>query len=130
MAGFSSKLPLSLDFDDGMSLNKNLKEVIAQNLKMIILTIPGERIMIPEFGVGLKTYLFENDSLDLRAKISSKIYEQVSIYMPFVEINNIFFESSRENDRIDRNALNLRIEYFISPLDTNDSLDVSAQLET
>jgi len=60
MAGISVKLPLSRDPESGYKLNKTLKQVARQNLKMLVLTAPGERIMIPEFGVGLRNYLFEN----------------------------------------------------------------------
>ena len=59
MQGFSPKLPLSLDPRDGFLLTKSLPEVVAQNLRMLILTSPGERVMIPAFGVGLYNYLFE-----------------------------------------------------------------------
>ncbi len=60
MPGLSPKLPLHIDQIDGYALTKDFKQVAAQNLKMVVMTNPGERIMIPEFGVGIKTYLFEN----------------------------------------------------------------------
>mgnify|MGYP003117770577 CR=1 FL=1 len=60
MPGLSPKLPLHIDQIDGYGLTKTFKEVARQNLKMVILTNPGERIMIPNFGVGIRTYLFEN----------------------------------------------------------------------
>ena len=45
MAGLSPKLPLTLDPADGYALNKDLKELSRQNMKMLILTNPGERII-------------------------------------------------------------------------------------
>ena len=59
MAGFAPKLPLARDTGDGFALIKNFENMIKQNLKMLVLTSPGERIMIPDFGVGLRRYLFE-----------------------------------------------------------------------
>ena len=56
--GLSPKLPLTKDPQDGYALNKEYVELVQQNLKMILLTAPGERIMEPEFGVGLRNYLF------------------------------------------------------------------------
>ena len=58
--GLSPKLPLRRDFEDGYSMNKNYREMVKQNVKMLLLTAPGERIMDPEFGIGLQTFLFEN----------------------------------------------------------------------
>ena len=34
-------------------------KAVDQNIKMVLLTNPGERLGIPEFGVGLSKYLFE-----------------------------------------------------------------------
>ena len=83
MAGISPKLPLQLDPDDGVALNKNIKETIKQNLKMLILTSPGERLMIPEYGVGIRNYLFDQNVTKTRADLYSKIKDQVALYMPF-----------------------------------------------
>ena len=61
--GYSPKLPLQYDSIDGYyKLNKTLHEVMKQNIKMVVLTSPGERMMQPDFGVGLRNYLFEQDS--------------------------------------------------------------------
>ena len=60
MPGLSPKLPLSIDEIDGLATNKDFREVARQNLKMIVLTSPGERIMIPNFGVGIRNFLFES----------------------------------------------------------------------
>ena len=52
MAGFAPKLPLTQDSGDGFTLIKDFETMIRQNLKMLILTIPGERVMDPEYGVA------------------------------------------------------------------------------
>jgi phage baseplate assembly protein W len=62
MAGLSPKLPLAPDNQDGYALNRTYFEMVQQNLKHIILTNPGERIMDPLFGVGIKKYLFEQNT--------------------------------------------------------------------
>ena len=55
MSSISPSLPLSLDEQDGYKMNKELVKAIQQNIKMLLLTVPGERVMDPDFGVGLKT---------------------------------------------------------------------------
>ncbi len=58
--GYSVKLPLQISPSDGpYTLNKNLASVVKQNVKMVIFTSPGERIMDSNFGVGIRNYLFE-----------------------------------------------------------------------
>lgn len=110
MRGFSVKLPLKQDPVEGLySLNKNFIEGIKQNLKMLILTNPGERIMMPDFGVGLKNYLFEQKTDSVYSDIQQKIEEQVSSYLPIVKINSINFSSDSENE----NLIYLSINYSI-----------------
>ena len=61
--GFSAKLPLSYSKTDGpYVLTKTLEENARQNLKNLILTIPGERVMNSDFGVGFSSLLFENSN--------------------------------------------------------------------
>ena len=95
MPGFSPKLPLSIDEVDGFATTKNFQQVARQNLKMIVLTNPGERVMIPGFGVGLRTYIFENASSSLFETIRQRIRQQVSIYAPYISIRSIQFSQEK-----------------------------------
>ena len=85
--GFQPKIPLALDSESGYALTKTLKANIKQNLKMLVLTNPGERVFIPNFGVGVKSFLFESVGQETFSAIDNKIREQVSLYMPFLNIN-------------------------------------------
>ena len=94
MPGLSPQLPLNIGPIDGYNLNTNFRQVAQQNLKMIVMTNPGERIMIPEFGVGIRTYLFENSTQTTFDTIEDKIREQVARYLPYISIEAIQFSSS------------------------------------
>ena len=127
MAGISIKLPFG--GDDRVSkfaLNTTYKEVVKQNLKHLLLTIPGERMMNPQFGVGLVSLLFEQyDGQTLRDVVSAKISEQVDLYMPFVEIINISFIGTEESVEADPNAFRMILEYEVSSLSVADFLDIT-----
>ena len=119
--GFSPKLPLTLDPADGYALNKNYQELIAQNIKMLILTAPGERIMDPFFGVGLRNYLFENKTELTFEKIRSKIREQLEIYLPFVIINEI--EIVDFNSEFPNDGAKVTLSYEVPAVEVADSVD-------
>ena len=131
MPGLSPKLPLQIDQIDGYALTKNFKQVAQQNLKMLILTNPGERIMIPEFGVGIKTYLFENATQITFDTIEEKIRQQVRIYLPYITIDainflsekNDFSESPIEPSSLS-NYVHLQIKYRIPSLFISDTLSL------
>jgi phage baseplate assembly protein W len=85
MQGYSPKLPLTNDPIDGKyALNKTLLDTIKQNFKMLLLTNPGERIMMPDFGVGIRTFIFDQDTESVRNIIKNRISEQVKRYMSFI----------------------------------------------
>jgi phage baseplate assembly protein W len=108
--GLSPALPLILDEKDGpYRLNKEIPELVRQNLKMVLFTIPGEKVMDPKFGVGLSKYIFENFGADLNDEIITDIKEQVDRYLPYIYLNNIILQPAD----IDENILNITISYQI-----------------
>ena len=131
MSGISPKLPLYIDPVDGIALNKTLKQMTRQNLKMIILTSPGERIMYPKFGVGLRRYLFMNNTQRTLSDINRKIEEQVRAYLPSVRINSIKFLSENGEEMgssfessSSSNYVKLVINYEIPSAFVSDTLDI------
>jgi len=127
--GISPKLPLTIDSQDGKyALNKTLRQAIAQNLKNLVLTAPGERIMNPDFGVGIRNYLFRENAAPLYAEIKAKIIRHVDIFMPFLRIVDVGFLSAHDDPiNISDNAIYVKIIYHITPLGTDDSLDLTVQ---
>jgi phage baseplate assembly protein W len=126
MEGYSPKLPLVKDTIDGLySMNKTALESIKQDLKMLLLTNPGERIMNPDYGVGIRQLLFSQNTVSLRSEITSRITNQIRKYMNFVVVNNIRFEETAGEET---NSLYLVLEYSVPSAGANDTinLDVSA----
>lgn len=123
MSGISPKLPLTRNAVDGFNLNVTYREAVVQNFKNLILTSPGERVMDPNFGVGIKRYLFENNDRFFYDEIDIRIQDQVDIYMPFIEIKNVFFDTP--NVQGYENYLGVRIEYFIAPLEEFATLNLT-----
>ena len=125
MPGIAPKLPLTLDNLDGFRLTKSLVETVQQNMKMLLLTAPGERIMDPNFGVGMRNYLFREDDVGTYDEIREKINEQVRLYMPFIEITGVFFSKPSPVFGFDELTTNMLIEYVILPTDDVDSLTIN-----
>jgi|TARA_Y100000034_G_scaffold133264_1_gene198264 hypothetical protein len=121
MSSLGVALPLSVDDRDGFRMIKDIKTLAKQNLKMLVLTIPGERVMDPNFGVGIKTYLFENFGQDTMSKIDTKIREQVKTYMPAIQLRKIAFSDTDP----DNNYLGLVIMYSIPGIGTTDLLEIT-----
>tara|TARA_Y100000114_G_C11753446_1_gene325632 strand:- start:1056 stop:1424 length:369 start_codon:yes stop_codon:yes gene_type:complete len=119
MAKLGVRLPITRNDINGYTMIGDFSTLIKQNLKMLILTDPGERVMIPEFGVGIKSYLFENFTGETFTKIEADIRQQANIYLPVVSIQKILFDDSAT----EFNTLSVAIVYSIPALNVKDLLE-------
>ena len=94
------------------------------NLRNLILTRKGERLMQPEFGCDIWKLLFEPISPDIiEQRIESTILEAVSIWLPYLNIDEIVFDYD-DND-IDNNTISLDIKFSLI---SNSNLSESVQI--
>lgn len=114
MAGYSARLPLTEDSNDGFSLLQTLQQVALQNVKMVLYTEPGERMWDLDFGVGIKRYLFEQNTNSSRNELKLKISNQLSKYLPYVNIINLEVYAVNENDEIVETSNFLRVKLFFN----------------
>ena len=119
MYGIAPKLPIAFEGGEGFHNTKTIAENTQQNLKNILLTSPGERVMDPDFGVGLRNYLFENQTNALMGRLESAITDQVATYMPFVTINNLVLDDSEPN------FLQISLRYSIAGVASDEVLFLS-----
>jgi len=124
MASLSPALPLTLDKKDGYKMNKNIKDVIKQNFKMLVLTSPGERIMLPNFGVGLRRFLFEPMTTIQFGKIESRIQNQIEQYMPFLSLIEVKFLTQEQDPSVLLNEVSVSVRYAIPSINTIDEINL------
>ena len=129
-SGLSVKLPLYHDPDDGsVALNKTYREVAKQNFRNILLTIPGERVMLPDFGVGLKRFLFEQNDALFGSNLRSEISNQVSRYLSYIDILSIDVNNGTELTSGGPHTVSLKIVYNIVPLNIIDEINITREDE-
>lgn len=117
--GISVALPLFYNKQDGpFRLNKSIEDSVKQNFKNLILTAKGERIMDPDFGAGVYSFLFENYSASTSISLREEINSQTRKYMPFLDIREVNIAQSDT----DPNKFHIYIEYFIESLNVLNEL--------
>ena len=77
---------------------ENIKKQVRSNLINILLTIPGERINLPKFGVGLKNYLFENN-INLNI-LKERIKLQLRKHLPRITLEGIKIDRKEDNEHV------------------------------
>ena len=119
MSSLSVKLPITRNTSDGFTMIKDFQTLVRQNFKMLILTAPGERVMEPQFGVGIRNYLFENFNNSTFIEIESAIKSQAAIYLPVINVSEVSFDTSNP----DANVLGIRIIYSLPDVGITDLLE-------
>ena len=122
------KIPLEINDETGRHEIygvTDLTKVVDQNIKMTLLTSPGERIMNPAFGVGLKQYLFENDTTITRGSgglppLRENILSQLSTFVPYIAVQDL-----QINISADSNLMNIKIKYFVNDSNTSSVFDLT-----
>jgi hypothetical protein len=105
--GYSAQLPLTTntthyDMIDDFAANTR------QNFKNLLMTSPGERVMLPDF------------------EIQDRIYEQVRTYMDFLQIVEIRFATADDSPDIKENEMAIKVTYRITILDTFDEVIITS----
>ena len=113
---FQPEYPLKLSSQDGAYKSiKEIKQSIRQNVLFLISTSPGEWPGNPDLGVGVRNYLFSTYGAQEMLQVHSRIKDQFSRFLPFLEVRDKL---------IDSNEIKLRITYKIGPLDDQDFVDI------
>jgi len=102
------------------SSNYQTKDSIKNNLLNFFLTNPGERPLNPNFGGGLRAFLFEqinNNNLDF---LKEDIAEKISLYFPSVNVTELTVTGNPEE-----NTIKVFIEYSISKTNISDTLQIT-----
>ena len=118
MNGIGPKLPLSRDDRHGAYLLvSSYKDQIKQNFKNLLLTSPGERIHDPNYGVGVKRFLFEQITDAAFSTMEDEITSKIEFYMPHVSLEDV-----RITSEPDSNKINIKIQFNIPATEESDEI--------
>lgn len=88
------------------------REQAKSNLKNLLLTSRGERVMQPDFGTGLKDLLFEQMDDDIfEDRVKTTVLDSVAFWLPYINIQSIEVELTDELR--DKNQANLYVQFAI-----------------
>ena len=88
-------------------------ESVKNNIKMLLNTERGERLMQPTLGLSLRRFLFEQITEETIENIKNEIMTTLSFWLPFVEIQQLEV-SDRNNSQAESNKLAIKILFNIT----------------
>jgi len=81
--------PPAFNFELGTVETVAAEEDIRQSLRIIIETIPGERIMFSTFGCGIRKFVFESNDPTHMSMLKDSIYDALLYYEPRIKLDKI-----------------------------------------
>jgi len=107
-------LDLPLTGESGATFKQNYftMDQAEANAKNLLLTEPGERVMLPEFGCGLKKTIFENLTTETMMTLESRIKNSFQTFLPYIFIRKLQLTPDE-----DRNTLFVQMDISLSELD-------------
>lgn len=100
-------------------------EAAKSNLRNLLLTAKGERVMQPEFGTGLHDLLFEQMGDDFESRLVDTITDSVNFWLPYINIDEINVELTDEMK--DRNQVGMNIKFSIGDNIETDNVTFTLQ---
>lgn len=85
------------------------EEDIAQAIKIILFTNRGERVMRPEFGAGLNSFIFEPVNQTTIQLVRTRVEESLIDWEPRIDVEEVRVTT----DPVERNRLNIEVKYRI-----------------
>lgn len=116
---------LPLPDDQGRLAWPDLETSVTDQIRVILLTQPGEQLMRPEFGAGLERLLHEPNTLATRRRIHERIETSLARWERRIAVEHI--DVLEVPDRPDQ--LRVEISYRLLRTGAGASLGLTLRLE-
>lgn len=100
-------------------------EQVKSNIKNLLLTKKGERILQPEFGSGFQALLFEPNVDNFETVIEETINASLEKWLPYVSLEVIDIDTS--NQTRDNNKINVSLKFRVGNNTDLNELTFTAQ---
>jgi hypothetical protein len=90
------------------------EEDIRQAIRLILETNPGERVMRPDFGTGLRALVFEPVNTTTMALVRHRVEQGLVTWEPRIEVMEITVSAAAQP----RNRLDIDIRYRVRSVNT------------
>ena len=128
---FNPRTPLRLSekTDELFVMNTKLEDSVYDNLKNILLTNRGERVMNPNFGANLKAILAEYGTKGFESEVMARINTAVKMFMPYVTLSTMQLEKLPSPPDLGVTVVRVNIKYSVPQVALNDQ-ELSVTLST
>lgn len=97
------------------------------NLKNLLLTRKGERIMQPNFGSSIYSLIFEQNTPELAIKLERSIFNDVNYWCPYIKISLVDIDQKLPGEESKYgHGIIIAISFTVDPEETNRTITLVA----
>lgn len=115
--GTGIAFPLGVDATGRIALSSDETD-IAQAIRLIIGTTPGERPMRPEFGCGVHDFVFERIDADTLSRIEETVRAALERWEPRITVEAISFGGQTGAEIDNSGLLTINVDYRVRETNT------------
>ena len=105
-------LPISIQAGDTMgyfATTKTTMDAVKNDVKLLLMTQRGERLMQPFLGMNIRRFLFEQITNDTAIEIENDIVDTFETWLPFVQLQNIEVDLGDQ----DKNQIKINVTFNV-----------------
>ena len=122
--------------DGWMASTSTTIDAVKNNIRNLLKTNQGERLMQPNLGINLRQLLFEQIDAETLVSVQNRILDTMEIWLPFVEVRDIRIVN--DDSRTDANQIVVSILFNIKQdpntvdsvsIDFNSAIEDSTEIQ-
>lgn len=96
----------------------SLEADIQESLSILLATSPGERVMQPTFGCGLKSMIFENIDESTVTELKDLIERAILFFEPRITLDDIYINT----EDVYEGLIRIHLDYTIRSINTRSNI--------
>lgn len=115
MSSINIKFPLKRSSKGAFQTNDTTEDAIKDDLRMLLITNHGERLVHADYGANLIELVFEQGDIAQRAE--DLIIAAVERWMPFVKLEKIDIFNKDTDDSLGPNDLRIKLDFSVGEVE-------------
>lgn len=112
-------MPVALDTRTGHVAESEYEEDIRQSIRIIVETVPGERVMRPNFGCGIHELVFAAMDSETLQRARSTVEDALQRYEARIEVIEVNVD---EESALTDGSLKIEVDYRVRKTNQVDNL--------
>lgn len=113
------RFPTGIDIGRGeISKERDYAKYISELIRQVLLTAPGERVNLPDFGAGLRNYVFSNINDSTASLVQTAIFQSLDRWLGnLISVDEVKVSS-------DQSTLSVNVKYTLKARGNQELLNL------